>query len=994
MKTNKIENVLFWLQSVLLIFMSLLVAILLSRQTVDSSVLKTSWSLGLSFFIFIVFLLRISLYKNFQLSRLEIIILVFWAWLMFNGLFISKFHSESMHQMFKFTSYVFIFFATSEMSSNKRFRTFFNYFMISLAGVLIAYGMMQKWNLDIFQWEGASSARRILSTFGNSIFYANFLLFLLPIIYVNLIKEILEEVRSDKATSNLSYLFNLFLMLVVLVGLGFFARKIALAPGKLSVPWHRWGILIIVSLYFVINHFMLKFLKRSYIIIYLLTMTVFGTFSLVFTLSRGAWLGFIPMVLYIAIFIAYYLVKYNYIRISFKKLLLISLIGVLGFIAIVVLTVPESVKSRMRNIKLSSTTVQVRFTIWKGALKMIRKKPLTGFGTGTFQLNFPTYRPRYYSLKSVSNNTINTHSEYLQIAANTGIIGLFLFLLIAFYVITANIKYLEKVKSENNFFFALMLGSAIIAVLIHSLWSVSMRFTSTVVFFYIYLGLFAGMLKEASANKISFKTKKKEQDELEKILDKSDSTPNKKVNKFNLLFYFALVLLIFFSNFWIKASDGFYKRDYFVRQGMLKDEIRNYLGNDRSIIIKYTKRMSQISDMGQKKHIMEIVLKYYDKAYKYWFKMRLQQLSARSLSVLKVFFTRLKRYSNDKSMRGKYLLTYYRIRKMSQGKLNSDEYRELLNDLSRIFQFQYKDKKLQFYKKYLDIMVDWMFYIVECNNTNFSQGFNELLQEVRTGNNENYYFNQFYNDYYEKFYSNLRNGFSAATVLYYNFGILTDYYTYDCHYKKASSLFDLKKYDLAMRAYDDLQKIAPNYTQLHYNKGVVYRKIYEVRGRKDIKLLKTSTEELEKSRELNPYFINTRMILSSDYQDLKELGKAEKELKFSHQFSYDTIKKYLAPNKKGLGYNYLDLLKELQIFITTGMKLEKFYTDNNALIAFEKTFHKERTEISVMLDNKSKEARSSTYFSNYSKKEQNKIMVQLRNLRFSLMRINDNNTGK
>ncbi|MCD6579927.1 O-antigen ligase family protein [bacterium] len=987
MKTKNLENILFWLQSALLIFMSLLVALLLSRQTVDSSVLKTSWSLGLSFFIFIVFLLRTSLYKNFQLSKLEVIILVFWAWLMFNGLFISKYRSESMHQMFKFTSYILIFFATSEMAMDKKFRTFFNYFMISLAGILITYGMMQKWNLDIFQWEGASSSRRILSTFGNSIFYANFLLFILPIIFVNLTKEILDELRSKKATSNFSYLTNLFFMLLVLVTLGFFARKLAFAPGKLSVAWHKWGILILVGLYFIINHFMLKFLKRSYIIIYLLTMSIFGTFSLVFTLSRGAWLGFIPMVFYIAIWLAYYLVKEKFIKISFGKLLFFSLIGIILFMTIIVFTVPESVKSRMRNIKLSSTTVQVRFTIWKGALKMIRKKPITGFGTGTFQLNFPKYRPRNYSIKTVSNNTINTHSEYLQISANAGLIGLFIFLFIAFYVIFANIGYLKKVKGETNFFFALMLGSTVIAVLIHSLWSVSMRFTSTVVFFYIYLGLFSGMLKEAISNNRAELKVANSQDNMEKKLEKGTHSQNSAFKHFNIIFFIALIILMFFAKFWIISSDRFYKRDFFVRQGMLKDEIRGYLRSERGQILKYSNTLNQMKDKDQKRRTMEYILKYYDKFDKYWYSKRLQSLDSRALSVLKIFFNRLERLSTNNSMKGKYFLMYYRIKKMSAGKLKSDEYISLLNDLDKIFQKNYSDKKLQFYKKYLNIMVDWMLYIVECENTKYPQGFNELLQQIRARGNAGVYFDQFNKTYFTNFYSNLDKGFSAKTVLYYNFGLLTDYYTYDCHYKKASALFDLKKYNFAMDAYKELEKIAPNYTQLHYNKGVVYRKIYEVKGKKDAELLRISINELENSKALNPYFINTRMILASDYQDNKELKKAEKEFQFSYKYSYDTVKKFLASNKKGLGYKYADLLKEVQIFVSTAMKLERFYNDDTSLAEFKNKFHKEKTDLIIMFESKISEFKTSAYKTNYSEKRQKTVLSQLQNLKYSLIRI-------
>ncbi|MCK5224120.1 hypothetical protein KAR04_05085, partial [Candidatus Calescamantes bacterium] len=131
MNSKSVEKILYWAQTGTILLLSFLVAVLLSRQTVDSSVLKTSWALGLSICIFLLFALRtIIKKKGHSFIYLEIAVMAYWAYLIFNGLFISNFPAESYHQLFKVTSYVMIFFGVSEMASSAQFRKLFNYFMI------------------------------------------------------------------------------------------------------------------------------------------------------------------------------------------------------------------------------------------------------------------------------------------------------------------------------------------------------------------------------------------------------------------------------------------------------------------------------------------------------------------------------------------------------------------------------------------------------------------------------------------------------------------------------------------------------------------------------------------------------------------------------------------------------------------------------------------------------------------------------------------------
>lgn len=79
-----------------------------------------------------------------------------------------------------------------------------------------------------------------------------------------------------------------------------------------------------------------------------------------------------------------------------------------------------------------SGTAQVRMIIWSGGFDMFRERPLLGWGPGSFQIVFPTYRNPHYSILGVSHNTLHAHCEYLEILCDIGLVGLALWGVFAF----------------------------------------------------------------------------------------------------------------------------------------------------------------------------------------------------------------------------------------------------------------------------------------------------------------------------------------------------------------------------------------------------------------------------------------------------------------------------------------------------------------------------------------------------------------------------------
>ena len=84
-------------------------------------------------------------------------------------------------------------------------------------------------------------------------------------------------------------------------------------------------------------------------------------------------------------------------------------------------------------------SVKGRLLIWQTALEMIATHPMTGVGTGTFGAQYQHYRARifdrlpdpaatYPASEPSYNEAGQAHNEYLQLAAESGLVGLALFL--------------------------------------------------------------------------------------------------------------------------------------------------------------------------------------------------------------------------------------------------------------------------------------------------------------------------------------------------------------------------------------------------------------------------------------------------------------------------------------------------------------------------------------------------------------------------------------
>lgn len=135
----------------------------------------------------------------------------------------------------------------------------------------------------------------------------------------------------------------------------------------------------------------------------------------------------------------------------------------------------------------------VRIYLWQGAFEMIKGSPAAGWGLGNFVFFYPYFRVKEYFLQpEATATTTHVHNEYLHIWTETGIIGLFLFLLLAGAVIFHLVKTAKKGGGEDILFLGIAGGIA--AVLADNIFSTNLRNPSTAMYFWFLMGLSSGRL--------------------------------------------------------------------------------------------------------------------------------------------------------------------------------------------------------------------------------------------------------------------------------------------------------------------------------------------------------------------------------------------------------------------------------------------------------------------------------------------------------------------
>src|ERR1017187_1192770 len=128
-----------------------------------------------------------------------------------------------------------------------------------------------------------------------------------------------------------------------------------------------------------------------------------------------------------------------------------------------------------------------RLWMVRDSIPMIAKRPLLGYGLGSFVEVFPLFRKFY------TNYTVNAaHNDYVQVLVETGTVGFGLILIFIFLLYKEGTRNLIDWQDDydGSLVLAALVGCS--GVLIHSLCDFNLQVPANAAFFFVLAGIVAG----------------------------------------------------------------------------------------------------------------------------------------------------------------------------------------------------------------------------------------------------------------------------------------------------------------------------------------------------------------------------------------------------------------------------------------------------------------------------------------------------------------------
>ena len=225
-------------------------------------------------------------------------------------------------------------------------------------------------------------------------------------------------------------------------------------------------------------------------------------FLIIILSNRASWLGVIVISI-TAIFLI--LVSGKFALSSKSGKLLIANVIVIVFAGGLFLSAfadTASLKSHTLNsLDYTQGSTKDRFGLWTRTIKLIEEKPVLGGGLGSWKINMLKYGNE--GLVSENNTTFyqRPHNDFLWVAAEQGIIGLFLYALLFIVILFSLIKTLLNRTDEKDFKQLLVIVSVTLVFIVFSVFSFPKERISHNILLFTSWGIFLNFLnKNGSKN--------------------------------------------------------------------------------------------------------------------------------------------------------------------------------------------------------------------------------------------------------------------------------------------------------------------------------------------------------------------------------------------------------------------------------------------------------------------------------------------------------------
>jgi len=212
--------------------------------------------------------------------------------------------------------------------------------------------------------------------------------------------------------------------------------------------------------------------KRRIIMLFVSLLVIVGLYL---TYSRGALIGFFIAFLFLAI------MKRNKVIIG----ALIASIIIFPFLA------PKNMKDWLAVAKIYPLVFLLngdRISVYKNTSYMISQHPFIGVGVNTFSRVYAKYKLPEVEKIFATPDTFYAHNNFLQMAGETGLLGLAAFLWFLFVLFKKNFSAFKGIKDEYLKIVSLSLIGCLIAFLINGLTETSLYNARVAMIFWFLTG--------------------------------------------------------------------------------------------------------------------------------------------------------------------------------------------------------------------------------------------------------------------------------------------------------------------------------------------------------------------------------------------------------------------------------------------------------------------------------------------------------------------------
>ena len=166
--------------------------------------------------------------------------------------------------------------------------------------------------------------------------------------------------------------------------------------------------------------------KRPLLILALMGFGAVTTLVLLLTQSRSAWIGLAGSVMFLLAAWFLFLPPSRPKRITQIVIAIIALLLLVGLTQVDWNQIVSFIEEPPRNTAVGTfTTINFRRQLWQAATEVLEDTPFTGTGLGAFR----RVVPRLYPISaSDSNDVAHAHNIFLQVAVDTGFLGLIAYL--------------------------------------------------------------------------------------------------------------------------------------------------------------------------------------------------------------------------------------------------------------------------------------------------------------------------------------------------------------------------------------------------------------------------------------------------------------------------------------------------------------------------------------------------------------------------------------